>query len=379
MAITPATTQTATVVHILNGLAFGGVENLCLQLIQNSPPKVQNILISTDPKRLAMRSLFEQIPNLIILEQPYQGSERLKFVFNLMVKLRELQPNSILIYPFGIHIFVGIAARLAQVPSIATTIQNTLPSDLSIQKKWKTILRISRLLGIPTHPCSHAVQSSLQGLVPLPSGSSIIPNGCDVAAIATQTKTNRQKHSETSPHIIGMVARLNSIKDQATLIRAFRQVHDQISSSQLWLIGDGEEKAKLQNLIQDLNLQEAVILWGDRADIPQLLGQMDIYAFSTTADEGFGIALIEAMAASLPIIASDVPACREVLDQGNAGILVPQGHVAAMAQALKQLLLSPTQQYEWGQRAYQRVVNKYSIQTCATQWYELLLNGAAAS
>ena len=55
-----------------------------------------------------------------------------------------------------------------------------------------------------------------------------------------------------------------------------------------------------------------------------MLAEADIFAFSTTLSEGFGIALIEAMAARLPIIATDVPACREVLDNGKAGILIPE-------------------------------------------------------
>ena len=71
-----------------------------------------------------------------------------------------------------------------------------------------------------------------------------------------------------------------------------------------------------------MNLDPKKIFLGSSLEITKLLGNSDIFAFSTTEDEGFGIALIEAMAAGLPIIASDVPACREVLD-GNAGILVP--------------------------------------------------------
>ena len=83
-----------------------------------------------------------------------------------------------------------------------------------------------------------------------------------------------------------------------------------------------------------------MVFWGPRSDVPELLGQMDVFAFSTTRDEGFGIALIEAMAAGLPVVASDVPACREVLDDGAAGILVPAGDPAPLAQAIGALLSS---------------------------------------
>ena len=84
--------QAATIVHVLNGLAFGGTENLCLQLLLHSPPKVRNILINLNPKCLEMLPLFEQVPNLVILDQPYQRNQRPRFVLRLMLMLRKLQP-----------------------------------------------------------------------------------------------------------------------------------------------------------------------------------------------------------------------------------------------------------------------------------------------
>ncbi len=68
---------------------------------------------------------------------------------------------------------------------------------------------------------------------------------------------------------------------------------------------------------------------------------MDVFVFSTTAEEGLGIALIEAMAAGVPVVASDVPACREVLDNGALGVLVPPGDAAALAAAIAGVLALP--------------------------------------
>ena len=78
--------------------------------------------------------------------------------------------------------------------------------------------------------------------------------------------------------------------------------------------------------------------FGSRTDIPNLLANADIFALSTTGEEGFGIVLIEAMAAGLPIIATDVSACREVLDNGNAGILVPPGRVDLWIKEIKRFI-----------------------------------------
>jgi glycosyltransferase involved in cell wall biosynthesis len=115
------------------------------------------------------------------------------------------------------------------------------------------------------------------------------------------------------------------------------------------------------------------VFWGRREDIPELLGRMDVYAFSTTRDEGFGIALIEAMAAGLPVVASDVPACREVLAEGEAGRLVPAGDPDALASALRSLLRDPGLRAGWGARATARVRAAYAAERCAADWYRLLL------
>lgn len=374
MASNSIDTQSATVVHVLNGLAFGGTENLCFQLLRHSPPNVQNILIYLDPKRQEMLPLFERVPNLHVLQQPYRNNQRVKFVLNLMGTLRKFQPQAILIYPFGVHIFVSLAARLARVSSIAVCAGNPVPDELLMQSKWKILVVTSRLLGIPIHSCSIATQLSFQGLTKLPRGSFPIPNGCDVTAIAARAKLSRENHPATSIKVIGMVARLNKIKDHETLIRAFAIVHQKFPNTRLWLVGDGEEKDRLQNLTNQLDLQQSVTFWGDRTDIPELLGQMDVYAFSTTEDEGFGIALAEAMAASLPVVASDVPACREVLGNGEAGVLVPPRKPTTLAQALEKFVPSLEEKTYWGQRAYKRVVSHYSIQQCAEQWYEVLLS-----
>lgn len=365
------------VIHVLNGFAFGGIEQLCLQILQHPPHNVQNILINLNPERLEMLPAFEQVPNLVILNQPYRSNQKLRFIFHFAATLRQYHPQAVFIYPFSIiHLLVGLAARLAFIPQIAVHAGNTPPQVPSECQKWKRLIQASRLLQIQIHCCSEVVHANFHTLTPLPKGSFPIPNGCDVDEIATRAKVSREKHPASAAKVMGMVARLNAIKDQETLIRAFALVHKKFPKTELWLIGNGEQKEYLQNWKNELKLQNAVTFWGSRSDIPELLGQMDIYAFSTTDKEGFGISLIEAMAASLPIVASDVPACREVLGDGEAGFLVSQGNPEALALVLEKLFSCDEERTNWGKRAYQRAVTHHSIQKCAERWYKLLKHKA---
>jgi len=363
-----------TVVHILNGLQFGGNETLCLQLLRHAPKDVHNILLILNPDHQEMLPLFQQIPGLSIVFNGVSPQRRYQFVHSLYRQFQVWRPQAVLIYPFGIHPFAGLAARLARIPFVAVRAGNPPPQiGVPGRWKWRTLLSISWIFNIPVYSCSYATHQALATLMPMPPRSFAIPNGCDIDNIAQRAETSRCKAKTENGLVIGMVARLNTIKDQATLIRAYEQlcrVHTQV---ELWLVGDGAERARLEHLCEHLGVSGTVKILGRRSDIPELLGQMDIYAFSTTEDEGFGIALVEAMAASLPIVASDVAACREVLGNGEAGILVPPQDVGAMVKALETLIVSPHVREQWGQRAQARVSKHYSIQTCAQRWYNQLL------
>ena len=133
-----------------------------------------------------------------------------------------------------------------------------------------------------------------------------------------------------------MVARLEGHKDQDTLIAAAGLLsrHRQI---ELWLVGDGSRRAILEEVARRHGSNAQVRFLGARRDVPELLGQLDVFAFSAKPDEGLGIALIEAMAARVPIVATDVGACREVLESGALGRLVPYREATAMAAAIEEV------------------------------------------
>jgi len=364
------------IVHVLNGLPFGGNENLCLQVLHQSPKKFKNILINLFPNRMEMLSLFQKIQDLQIINCSYQTNKILSFLFffsRMKTILIKYQPQAVLLYSFSLpQVLVAIAARVAQINKIAIRPGNPPPKNVSERYKWQILVQTCRWLGVSIHCCSQSVHEQFQSLGQLPHGSFPIPNGCNVEDISQRATQIREQslHSETL--VIGMVARLNAIKDHDTLIRAFAIVQKKFPNTALWIIGDGDNKPQLQNLARELEVDKQVVFWGSRSDVPELLGQMDIYAFSTSSDEGFGIALIEAMAAQLPIIASDVAACREVLANGQAGLLVSPKNPEAFANTLYQLLVSQEQRKHRGEKGFAHALSNYTSQACAGQWYQLL-------
>jgi len=138
-----------------------------------------------------------------------------------------------------------------------------------------------------------------------------------------------------------MIATLERHKDHKTLLHAIPTVLSRIPNLQLLLAGDGTLRKELEKLANELELSAAVKFLGTRDDIPELLGNADLFVFSTTPREGLGSVLLEGLAAKLPIVASDVPACREILAGGRWGLLVPPADPQALANAIIRSLGEP--------------------------------------
>jgi glycosyltransferase involved in cell wall biosynthesis len=363
------------VVHVLGGLGFGGNETLCLEIVRHAPPEVDNVVLYRDPGQTAMLPLFRRLPRLSVRCVATQARSRLADLRVMTGELRRIGPRAILIYGFGVpHLLVGASARLARVPTVHAAAGNASPTAPGARRKWALVLWLSALIGVPVQACSRAVERSLRELAGwLPRGSGTIANGCDAEAIARRAALARRARAAGGPLVVGMVARLDPIKDQSTLIRGFAALARELPEAELWLVGDGGEDARLRRLAAAEGVSGRVVFWGRRADIPELLGRMDVYAFSTTRAEGFGIALTEAMAAGLPVVATDVPACRELLADGAAGVLVPAGDPDALASALRPLLREPGLRAVWAAKAIARVRAAYGAQRCAADWYRLLL------
>ena len=122
----------------------------------------------------------------------------------------------------------------------------------------------------------------------------------------------------------------------------------------------------LVRLAGELGVAGAVEFLGTRGDVPELLGAADLFLFSTTRREGLGSVLLEALAAELPVVASDVPACRELLAGGRWGRLVPPADSAALAEAVHTALAaSPDPAARAAAAAYaagftpERMMNEY--------------------
>ncbi len=265
---------------------------------------------------------------------------------------RQRRPDLVICWANGFSPWVLVGARLAGVRKLITHAGN--PPTWTRWGKIQTTVStfVTWFTGGRMICCSQYVADQFsRSPVACSSVLRVVYNCAPVLRIRQAADSARQQRRDRRPTLI-MVATLEAHKDHATLLRAMPAVIKAVPDVQLWLAGEGSLRGTLESICASLHLGGTVKFLGSRRDVPALLGQSDVFVFSTTPEEGLGTVLIEALAAGLPIVASDVPACREALDGGSCGLLVPAADSGALAMAILGALRteakkSPTNRQEY--------------------------------
>ncbi len=137
--------------------------------------------------------------------------------------------------------------------------------------------------------------------------------------------------------VIGMVARLDLQKGFEYLLRAARELCGAFPALKVVIVGEGPDRHAIENMIQRFGLQSNVILAGQHSDMPGIYAAMDIFVLPSL-NEGLPMTILEAMAASRPVIATRVGAIPRVIKDGETGLLVDPGDVNGLRNALARLL-----------------------------------------
>jgi glycosyltransferase involved in cell wall biosynthesis len=202
-----------------------------------------------------------------------------------------------------------------------------------------------------------------------------VPNGIHVDRFAPASAGDRQRLRQTlglpqDTRLAGFVGRLTWAKDHETLIRGFAQVHRRSADTALVLIGDGPLRPELEALAMDEGLAGRVFFLGDRNDIHALLRGLDLFVMSSVT-EGYSVALLEACASALPIVATRVGGNPEIVRDGVNGTLVSAGDPAALAAAMTGLLADPARARAMGQAGRDWVLQYGSFRTMAERYAEI--------
>ena len=189
----------------------------------------------------------------------------------------------------------------------------------------------------------------------------------------TRTQARERLNMPTEGRIIGAAGRLVKVKGHRYLIQAFAKISEKHPYAYLAVIGAGKEETALRAEISRLGMEEKIHLVGFLPAAKRYVRAFDIWTMPSLS-EGLGLALLEGMSGHLPIIASDIPAMRPLVD-GAGGLAVPPADVSALSDALDRYLsLSPAELTAKGEKAYAYLCQNHAIEKYHSEYLSLVEN-----
>ena len=189
--------------------------------------------------------------------------------------------------------------------------------------------------------CERAMRNFVRYRIIPRSKAAVVYNGIPLAAFSERNMDARKAllaELGLGPEalVLATVGRLTVVKNQETLIAAMPAVLEKNPHARLVLVGGGVRLPNLMSLCKSLQLDDKIFFLGDRSDVKKLMPGFDIFALSSIT-EGYSIALVEACACALPLVATDVGGNSEIVKDGEGGLLVPAGNPERMADAIARL------------------------------------------
>jgi glycosyltransferase involved in cell wall biosynthesis len=216
-----------------------------------------------------------------------------------------------------------------------------------------------------------------------PEDMVVIPNGVDLSRFSPEKYSRNSIRNEFmikgDEPLVGLIGRLDQSKGQEELVYAAREVVKEFPACKFLIVGEktkGGGKGflnKIQNLIKELHLQDNIIMTGFRTDTPEILKALDIFVFPSYK-ETFGISLLEAMAMTIPIVATNSGGVPEILDHGKCAILIPPREAPPLAEAIKRYLSNPGFAEKMALKARKRVEEEYDLNLVLDKIEQLYLN-----
>jgi glycosyltransferase involved in cell wall biosynthesis len=363
------------IVYFIDHLRPDGAQNLLRQLVEGLAARGHDqtvICLNDSWDQVLVDHLREAGANVYIV-----GRLALATGYGLLSIWRRLRGTrfDVAVTLLFVSDVIGRAiAKAAGIPSIVTTLL-TRNVDYT---------RLQRLLVRSTMPWADTVIISSIHLRDFgiaeegakPDRIWVVPHSIQVEDYdmkRDQVSLREEFGLPASGFLLGTVGRLTYQKGFDVLVNALSM--SARNEFNLLIFGVGEDEPELRALADKLHLRERVCFAGYRHDLPRLLGSLDLY-LQPSRFEGMPLALLGAMAAACPIVATSVDGNRDLIEEGVHGWLVPPENPAGLARAIEEALGDPNEARRRGSAARQRVAAHFSVEAMVLAWEKLFMGMA---
>jgi glycosyltransferase involved in cell wall biosynthesis len=354
------------VTHVVLSLDCGGLERVVLALARGGLALGQlvDVVCLERPGTLAGQAAALGASVLCLNKPPGLCWELVRRLETLFAARR---PDVVHTHQIGGLLYAGPAARRAGIPAVLHTEHTNSAAQVRTLVRRVRRRLLTRLAGRHAGrfccvSANIAAECRAYRLVARRK-LCVVPNGIDTDAFVRRSGVGPLRRALGIPAaapVVGTVGRLDEIKRQDLLLRGFAAVRRAVPDAHLLLVGDGPQKEPLCRLAADLRLNEVVHFAGYQSLPERYLHLMSVFAL-TSRLEGMPLAILEAWAARVPVVATRVGGVPHMIADGQTGVLIDAGDENALAAALTGLLTDPGRAARIGAAGRARVRERFGL------------------
>jgi L-malate glycosyltransferase len=352
------------VLHLINSFETGGTERQAVELLKRLDSERFDVrlaaLSKVGPFYSEVESRFGDVQEFPLTS--FYNRNALKQLLRLRRLMKRERIKIIHTHDFYSGFIGSVAARLAGVRVIACQRHLKL-SDRRVHRLGQRIIHklAHRILVNSEAIRDHIItkdRARARKIVVIKNG--ISPQADERERVEARSKLCRELCIDANVKLVGVIARLQQVKGHRYLIEAAARVIEQMPATHFVLVGDGPLRPGIEDKIAQLNISSRVHLLGERRDASQIVAAFDLVALASL-HEGLPNAVMEAMAARVPIVATAVGGTKELIRDGETGYLVAPEDSAALASQIVIALSDESKSEEMAARAYEFVTDRFGI------------------
>ncbi len=366
------------ILHLFVSLPVGGAEDLLASIMANlDPQRFQVAAVCLGELGPVGQELVRQGYQVTALGLEVKRSPWWRLIGAVRQELRRQQPHILHTHLYHPNLYGRLASLGLGLAGVVASVHNAYTRVKLHRCLWNFLLagctdRI--LVG------SRQVYADVRRYDRVPAQKIVmLPYGIQMADVVCPLSQAEAKAAlGLTGFCLGTIGRLEEQKGHRFLLAAIPALISQIPDLQVLIVGDGRQRTALEQQARELGVAPVVHFLGIRRDLALLYRAMDVFVLPSLW-EGLPLVLLKAMAAGLPVIASQVSGVEDVLQDGVNGCLVPPGEPAALVQAVLALQAQPELRSLWSRAAQKTIAKEYSLEAMLKKLEDLYLQLAGGA